>query len=126
MRIVRGGGMQFIPAAHEDPANPGSFKKILVSRDDLLPGRLQMINACRLPAGEAFRAHYHEDMQEIFVINTGRARIVVGEEEDILETGDAVIIPARAVHQMSALPGEDVYYLAIGIAQGQNGRTILA
>ncbi|MGI5827448.1 MAG: cupin domain-containing protein [Patescibacteria group bacterium] len=92
---------------------------------DIRKGRLQMINWSFLPPGKSFSAHYHEDMDEIFIIISGKAEIHVGEEKTILKKGDAVIIPAKAVHVMEALSGKAVEYIALGISQEKSGKTIV-
>jgi mannose-6-phosphate isomerase-like protein (cupin superfamily) len=84
-----------------------------------------MINWALLPAGNSFQAHYHEDMQEIFILVQGSARIFIGDESDELNTGDAVFIPVAAVHTMHNPYSEDAAYIAIGITRGRGGKTIV-
>ena len=84
-----------------------------------------MVNWAKLPAGNAFAPHYHEDMQEIFVILTGETRIQVGSRTLILCRGDAVLIDPQEIHQMWNDGETDVEYLAIGIAVGEHGQTVL-
>lgn len=124
MKIIRALAMDFIPASHEDPANPGSLKKVLVRKDDLVPGRLQMVNWSLLPAGKSFRNHYHEDMAEVFVIMKGKASIMIDGETAVIGPGDAVVIPARAPHGMKST-GADVEYIALGVASGTGGKTVV-
>ncbi len=126
MRKILFGDQQFEAAGHENPLNPGVWKKVLFRRDDLQPGRIQMVNWAKLPAGNTFAAHYHQDMQEIFVVLTGTTRIRVGDEELEMRCGDAVLIDPGEVHQMWNHADEDVHYLAIGIAGGPDGQTVLA
>lgn len=83
-----------------------------------------MINWAYLPKGKSFKPHYHEDMEEIFIIVSGKAKIIIGNKEDILEKGDAVIIPIRTIHKMKSLGSGDVNYLVIGISQGIGGKTV--
>ena len=52
-------------------------------------------------ADRAFARHYHEDMQEVFVIVQGAAEAVVGRESVTLQRGDAILIDPHEVHQMS-------------------------
>ncbi len=125
MRQILFGDQEFVAAGHEDPANPGVWKKVLFRRDDLQPGRIQMVNWARLPPGRTFAAHYHEDMQEIFIVLSGATRIRAGDQDAVLKMGDAVLIEPREVHQMWNDGDEDVDYLAIGIAGGPDGDTVL-
>jgi len=85
-----------------------------------------MVNWCRMGAGKAFRAHYHEDLEEIFIILKGKAEILVNGEEAEMGAREAVVILPREVHEMKNVGGEDLEYLAIGISQGKGGKTILA
>ncbi len=126
MKIIRGYALEFVPASHEDPENPGSLKKVMIQRDDIAPGRLQMVNWSLLPKGTSFRSHYHEDMTEVFVVMEGTAQISAGGARDTLSRGDAVIIEAREVHEMTNSGEEDLQYLAFGIASGTGGKTVLA
>lgn len=125
MKIVRSGKLDYVPASHEHPDDPGCVKKVLLTKEDLVAGRVQMVNWSKLPGGKSFEKHYHEDMEEVFVILSGRARITVNGEEAPLDKGDAVVIPIGKVHQMANLGSEDVEYLAMGVALGTGGRTIV-
>ena len=113
-----------MPAGHENPLDPGVWKKVLFQRDELTPGRIQMINWARLPVGRHFLAHYHEDMQEVFIVMSGEAEITVGDETVALGRGDSIVIEPREVHSMSNHGQVDMEYLALGITERQGGRTI--
>lgn len=115
----------FLPASHENPKDPGVLKKILFGKKDLLfGGEIQMINWAVLRKGKSFIAHYHEDMNEVFIIVSGKVKIWVDKEEEILKEGDAVLVPMKKVHKMENISKEDVNYLVIGISLGKGGRTI--
>jgi mannose-1-phosphate guanylyltransferase / mannose-6-phosphate isomerase len=125
MKIASCADLSFVPASHENPLSPGVLKKVLLGRDDLQEGRVQMVNWAHLPVGKQFAAHYHEDMQEIFVIVSGEAEITVGTTTAVLRRGDAVVIDPREVHRMRNIGSEAVDYLAIGITAGTGGKTIV-
>jgi quercetin dioxygenase-like cupin family protein len=114
-----------VPASHEDPVDPGVLKQILFRRENLEPGRIQMINWSTLLPGRSFRGHYHEDMDEIFIILNGKVEISVGEEKETLGKGDAVVIPEGSVHVMKNLTDNEASYIAIGIARNRGGRTVV-
>jgi uncharacterized cupin superfamily protein len=118
-------GQDFVPAGHENLTDPGVLKKVLFKRDELQLGTVQMVNWAKLLAGKSFAAHYHEDMQEMFIMMIGSARLRVGDETVIMRPGDAVLIDARETHQMWNDSQQDAEYLAIGIAGNSNGQTIL-
>lgn len=124
MKIVRFNSLNFIPASHEDPKDPRALKKILLKRDALPPGRIQMINWARLPKGKTFAPHYHEQMIEVFIILNGKVKIKIGQEEAILEKGDMVIAFAKEVHSFKNLSDEDIDYIAMGIVTSSGGKTV--
>jgi len=129
MKIVRSNAMQFIAASHEDPSRPGALKRVLFKKGDFIEGHVQMVNWAKIPVGQGFAAHYHEDMQELFVIVSGRARIKIKdegrEEEEELGAGDGVLVPVRSVHSMLNVGEEDVVYLVVGVSAGEGGKTVV-
>jgi mannose-6-phosphate isomerase-like protein (cupin superfamily) len=125
MRIIPFASRSFVPAGHENPLSPGVLKKVLLEKADLQPGRIQMVNWASLGAGKHFARHYHEDMQEIFIIVQGEAEITVGDKTATLRRGDAVVIDAREVHLMRNSAAESVEYLAIGVTSEAGGKTVV-
>lgn len=125
MRIIKSASRSFVPASHENPLSPGVLKKVLVEKADLLTGSLQMVNWASLGVGKHFARHYHEDMQEIFVIVQGEAHITVGEDDATLHRGDTVVIDPREIHEMQNTGAEAVEYLAIGITSQAGGKTVV-
>ena len=125
MKIIRGAQLEFAPASHEDPRNPGCLKRVLATKTDLLDGRVQMLNWSKLPVGKSFQAHYHEDMQEVFVLLDGEVTMQVDGQHVRLAGGDCILIDPREVHDMTNECGRDVTYVVFGISTGQGGRTIV-
>ena len=125
MKIIRGKDKSLIPASHENPLAPGVWKKVVFQRDELQPGTVQMINWSWLPAGSSFAAHYHEDMQEIFIIVAGEAEMVVAGQTVVLGRGDTIAIDPREVHLMTNHGSEDVEYVVVGITGNQGGKTVV-
>ena len=125
MQIIRATDFPYVPAGHEDPQNPGVWKKVLLQKADLQTGHVQMINWARLPVGNSFAPHYHEDMQEVFIIVQGVATLMVGAASVTLARGDAIRIEPHEVHTMWNHGADDVEYVALGISQGAGGRTVI-
>src|SRR5208337_1386367 len=125
MRIIRANDKPFVPASHENPLAPGVWKKVLFQRDELQPGTVQMVNWARLPVGSSFSAHYHEDMQEIFIIVAGEAEMVVEGESAVLARGDTIAIDALEIHRMINRGSEDVEYVVVGITGNRGGKTVV-
>jgi len=124
MHIIRFLDTHYQPASHEDPQDPGVLKKVLLKRNELAEGNIQMINWALLPVGKAFAPHYHEDMEEVFIILSGEVVITLNQETGKLTKGDAIVIPAKTVHQMENTGNGDVEYIALGISLMGQGRTV--
>jgi mannose-6-phosphate isomerase-like protein (cupin superfamily) len=86
---------------------------------------VQMLNWARLPAGSSFQPHYHEDMQEVFVLISGAVRMTVETVAVDMHPGDTVIVAPREVHQMTNTGANDAEYLVFGISSEAGGRTIV-
>lgn len=124
MRIVRFSNLDFIPASHEDPKDPGALKKVLLKRGDIPDGTISMINWARIPKGKTFKPHFHESMIEVFIIINGKVRVKIGEDETILEKGDMAIAHEKEIHSFENLSDEDVDYFAMGIVTAEGGKSI--
>lgn len=124
MKKIKFKDLEFIPASHENPQNPGVLKKILLKRDDLPAGRVQMINWAKLPVGKSFAAHYHEAMIEVFIIINGKVKAKIDNEEEILEQGDCVVAYEKQVHTFENICSEDVNYFAMGIVTSEGGKSV--
>jgi mannose-6-phosphate isomerase-like protein (cupin superfamily) len=125
MRVIRADTIVFIPASHEPSVDPNVVKKVLADKEILNSGRVQMVNWARMAPGRSFCKHYHEDMQEMFVIIKGRARADVEGSLAELSSGDAIIIEPCEVHVMTNTGPCDLEYIAIGISQGRGGKTVV-
>lgn len=124
MKIVRFNSLDFIPASHENPKDPGALKKVLLTRDDLPEGRVQMINWAKLLKGKSFSPHYHEKMIEVFIILSGKVKAKIDKEEEILEKGDSIVAFEGQIHTFENLSEEDVDYIALGIVTSEGGKTV--
>jgi len=125
MKFLRSKDIEIIAASHEDLRSPGVYKKIILEKADFIEGRIQMVNWAFLPKGKSFRSHYHEDMQEVFIIIKGHVRIIVDNEQEELCKGDMVVIPVGSVHMMENIGKVGVEYIVIGVSKGTGGKTIV-
>lgn len=117
--------ISYIPASHEDKDDPGVLKKALFEKNDFpLGSKIEMINWATLLKGKSFKSHYHEDMDEVFIIISGKLKIEIDGEKDFLEKGDAVFIPMKKIHQMENIDKEDAHYIVVGVSLGKNGKTV--
>jgi len=125
MKLIRGTDRPFVPASHEDPRRPGVLKRVIRTRDEVLDGRVQMINWAKLPVGQAFRAHYHEDMEETFLIVAGQCEMQVNGQIHALGPGDTMVVAPREIHTMRNTGSATVEYVVVGVSTGENGQTIV-
>ena len=125
MKVIRGSEIEFEPASHEDPQNPGVLKRVLARKNELLKGQVQMVNWSRLPQGSSFQSHFHEDMQEVFVILGGPVEMIVNDQVVQLAEGDAILIQPREIHRMKNLSEGPVDYLVFGISTEEGGKTVV-
>lgn len=125
MKFIPSDNAQYEPASHERPDQPGVLKRVIATAAEFPSGQTMMLNHARLPAASAFRSHYHEDMQETFVILSGSVVMTVDNSEVPLRAGDAIIIDPREVHTMRNTGDDTAEYIVFGISTGQGGRTIV-
>lgn len=125
MQLVRGSQIEFEPASHENPRDPGVLKRVLASKDQLLKGQVMMVNWSQLPIGKSFQAHYHEDMQEVFIILNGTVVMTVSDIANELSKGDAILIDPREIHKMENVCDEAVEYVVFGISTEADGKTVV-
>lgn len=125
MQVVRGSEIELVPASHEDPKNPGVLKRVLATKSDLIPGQVQMVNWSLLPKDSGFQSHYHQDMQEVFIMLGGPVEMRVDEETLQLQAGDAILIDPKEVHEMKNISGADVEYVVFGISTEEGGKTVV-
>lgn len=125
MHIIHIDQKNFEPATHEDPDKPGVLKKVLFGKNELDPEcGLRMVNYAVIQTGEAFQNHYHETMEEVFYILSGKGEITVGDETQEISRDMAVIIPQKSTHVMKNTGRAPLVYLAFGASQ-QVGPTVV-
>lgn len=125
MKVIKNANLEFTPAAHEDPANPGVFKKVLLKKGDLIKGEIAMVNWCRIPPQKSFTPHYHESLEEVFIIISGQVTAKVDGVEAKLQAGDALVTSIKETHQMTNESDQEVLMIAFGITTGEPGQTII-
>ena len=103
---------------------PGRTVRVFIGTEKLSSDRMT-IGMTEVPPESSMTPHTHEDMEEIFIIVKGKANVTVEKEEGALGQGDAVVIPAGAVHEMENIGSEDVEYVVVGISAGRDGATVL-
>ncbi len=79
----------------------GSTIRVLV--DGPLAGAVnESLAEAALEPGQATERHYHRASEEIYYLLEGRAEMEVDGERAAVASGDAIVIPAGAWHQIRA------------------------
>ena len=125
MKIIRGNEVEFAPPSHEDPNTAGVLRRVLATKDDMQAGQVMMLNWSKLSAGDSFQPHFHENMQEAFVIIRGNVTMTIANEQVELAQGDAVLIAPREIHSMKNTGEETAEFVVFGIASGEGGSTVI-
>lgn len=125
MKYIPKNNSEFVPASHEDPRNPGVLKRVIATAADLQSGQVQMVNWAQLPAGHSFQKHFHEDMQEVFMLLSGDVRMTVGDQTVKMAAGDTVIVDVREQHQMENTGDTQAEYIVFGVSSGKGGKTVV-
>ena len=124
MKWISAHERELIPASPEDAASPGVLKRVLAQRSEFQEGHVQMLNWAVLPGLSSFQPHYHEDMQEVFLVVHGLVEMRVAGEVRQMQPGDAVLVDPHEVHVMRNLQESQAEYIVFGISSGRGGRTI--
>ena len=125
MNFIPSAASGFIPASHEDPKKPGVLKRVIATQGEFQAGQVQMLNWAQLPVGSSFQPHYHEDMQEEFVLLRGIVAMKCGEQTVTMQVGDTVIVNPEETHQMQNVGDVVAEYIVFGISAQKGGRTVV-
>ena len=66
------------------------------------PVHNQSLAEATLPAGGATQRHWHEESEEFYFLLEGRGVMEIDGVEREVGPGDAILIPAKARHQITA------------------------
>ena len=105
------------PGSHEDPKNPGVYKKVLIRHDEVSPrSKLMMFQLCKIPPKTTHVAHSHPTMDEIFYFTDGTGEIEINGQKESIKSGDRIIVPAGETHQIRNLGGTELKFIGLGVA----------
>jgi mannose-6-phosphate isomerase-like protein (cupin superfamily) len=104
--LVRAGQAEVLTG---DPTSP-----ITLLADSDVTGGAITTNRSLLRDG-AFGAppHLHTSATELFVVLGGRLQVLVGEEVEVLEVGDVLIVPPGTHHAFAPAAGSDADFLVV-------------
>ena len=117
MKKVNQKDRRWEPGSHEDPQNPGVYKKVLIRRDEADPhSKLMVFQLCKIPPKTTHVAHSHSTMDEIFYFTEGSGEIEVNGEKEKIVSGDRIIVPAGQIHQIRNTEKVELKFMGLGVA----------
>src|SRR5699024_1436972 len=57
--------------------------------------------------------HYHDDIEQSMYILSGEMEVVINNKEQVLSSGDAVIIPKKAMHKVTSVGDVPVRFVLV-------------
>ncbi len=90
----------------------GNLYRMLLPRDLTRNSEVAMV---RISPGKRTPPHFHEKEEQVYIIQEGKGRIRIEEEEREVEKGMIVYIPPGAEHEITATGKEDLVYIYIAI-----------
>ncbi len=90
-------------------AHDGAIARMILTPDEL--NEIGFLAFAAIPPGNAISPHV-DPMEEIYFVLKGKGRMLVGEDERDVETGDAIVIPKGNLHSL-ANTGDDVLHLLV-------------
>lgn len=76
-----------------------------------VPARNQSFAEASLPAGASTQRHYHRQCEEIYFLLEGAGEMEIDGERARVASGDAILIPPGAWHQITADSAEPLRFL---------------
>ena len=75
-----------------------------------VPGELMKVAVVRYEAGEGPNAHFHPNEEQFQYQLEGKMKIVLGDEERVVQPGDLTHIPRNVRHGVMAVGGPSVFF----------------
>jgi mannose-6-phosphate isomerase-like protein (cupin superfamily) len=73
---------------------------------------LMFLAQAAVPPGERLSGH-RDPMEEIYIIQSGRGRMQVGEDRQVVQAGDAIHIPLGQYHELVNTSQEELTILVV-------------
>ncbi|MBM4763222.1 cupin domain-containing protein [Bacillus sp. B15-48] len=84
--------------AYSPPGHEGTFNRRLVGPEEGIED-MEVIIGEMEPGGLA-DPHFHDDIEQIMYILTGKAHVIIEGKESVLSEGDVLWIPKKAMHDI--------------------------
>jgi len=125
-RVLR----RVMDVSHLDEAEPfvtldGSTIRELAGAVSM-PAANQSLAEATIPAGGATTEHFHRVTEELYFITAGTGRMRVAGEECDVHSGDCIVIPPGARHQIVNTGGDPLRLLCCCAPAYSNDDTVLS
>jgi len=97
--------------------NPKVTKQMMIGFGELSP--LVQFSRAVFPAGESAPAHKHEDMAEVFLVESGEGLIRIDDEEHTMQQGDCITVEKNEMHEIYNNGSKDLVLIFFGVTQEQ-------
>jgi len=88
-------------------------KHVLVANGEI--DHVINISRAVFPPGEVAHAHSHDDMTEVFIIESGQGVILVSGRSVPLEAGMCVVVEPNEVHELKNTGSTDMVVTCLGV-----------
>jgi quercetin dioxygenase-like cupin family protein len=93
-------------------SHPSQIKKVIFHGYEMTSSVTQVAYA-ELRAGDSVEEHYHESMEEVFLILDGECEFILDGLLHLLKKGDVIKIAPKTKHKLTALADTKLYYFGV-------------
>ena len=93
-------------------SHPGQIKKVIFHGYEMTSSVTQVAYA-ELRAGDIVAEHYHESMEEVFLILDGECEFILDEVSHLLKKDDVIKISPKIKHKLRAFQDTKLYYFGV-------------
>lgn len=110
MKLVKTNELPEIGTNHDSEIK----KKVFVGKDEV--PKLMQFGSATFKPGQKVKAHKHDTMFEVFLIQKGKIDFVVDGEKITVSDGDCITVEAGEIHSQHNNYNEEVHWVYFGIA----------
>jgi quercetin dioxygenase-like cupin family protein len=93
-------------------SHPGQIKKVLFHGYEMTSSVTQVAYA-ELRAGDSIEEHYHDSMEEVFLILDGECEFSLDGVSHLLKKEDVIKIAPKIKHKLKAFRDTKLYYFGV-------------
>ena len=92
--------------------HPGHLKKVIFTGSELTSAVTQVAYA-ELPAGGIIEEHFHNTMEEVFLVLEGNCEFYLNGVPQLLTKDSVIKIAPKIKHKLKALSDTKLYYFGV-------------